>query len=135
MHSMQMLRGNGFPVMVGCVYAMLALFYGISFLIASQSEGRPLKLSISWWKYMLLAAVDLEANYLVTRAYNYTNITSVMLLDCFTIPVVMGLSRVFLGRRYNRIHAIGVVTCILGLCLVVVSDLISGNNQTQARDP
>lgn len=29
------------------------------------------------WKYLLLAAVDVEANYLVVKAYHYTTVTSV----------------------------------------------------------
>lgn len=42
--------------------------------------------------YLLLAFLDVEANFLVTKAYQYTSITSVTLLDCFTIPAVMVLS-------------------------------------------
>ena len=30
-----------------------------------------------WWKYMLLGLVDIEANYLVIKAYQYTTLTSV----------------------------------------------------------
>lgn len=30
-----------------------------------------------WWKYLLLALVDVEANYTVVKAYQYTTLTSV----------------------------------------------------------
>lgn len=53
-----------------------------------------------WWKYTLLGLADVEANYLIVRAYQYTTLTSVqvggrlgslgfMLLrgDCVLIPV------------------------------------------------
>eukprot|EP01032_Pedospumella_encystans_P033469 gene33469-37825_t len=54
-----------------------------------DETSRPLnKNNILWW-YVFAAILDVEANYLVLLAYNYTTITSVMLLDCFTIPVAM----------------------------------------------
>lgn len=55
-----------------------------------------------WWRFFLLACIDVEANVLLVWAYQYTSITSVMLLDCFTIPSVMILSCVFLKARYTR---------------------------------
>ncbi|KFO24451.1 Solute carrier family 35 member F1 [Fukomys damarensis] len=30
-----------------------------------------------WWKYMVLGLIDLEANYLVVKAYQYTTLTSI----------------------------------------------------------
>lgn len=30
-----------------------------------------------WWKYLLLGLVDVEANYAVVKAYQYTTITSI----------------------------------------------------------
>eukprot|EP00164_Ancoracysta_twista_P002301 GFYU01003044.1.p1 GENE.GFYU01003044.1~~GFYU01003044.1.p1 ORF type:complete len:410 (+),score=59.27 GFYU01003044.1:161-1390(+) len=80
------------------------------------------KTRVAWWWYLLLAIADVEGNYLVVKAYQYTSITSVMLLDCFTIPVVMGLSYFFLGYRYTRWHAAGVVLCVSGLVILVISD-------------
>jgi solute carrier family 35 protein F1/2 len=41
---------------------------------------------------MGLAVLDVEGNYLVTKAYQFTSITSVTLLDSMTIPAVMVLS-------------------------------------------
>lgn len=41
------------------------------------------------WKYFILAFIDVQANYLIVYAYQFTNIASIQLLDCFTIPVVM----------------------------------------------
>ena len=54
---------------------------------------------VSWWKYALIALADVEANFLVGTAYQYTSITSIMLLDCFAIPCAMGLSYWFLGAK------------------------------------
>ncbi|KTF72684.1 hypothetical protein cypCar_00037504 [Cyprinus carpio] len=34
-----------------------------------------------WWKYMILGLIDIEANYLVIKAYQYTTLTSVQVYD------------------------------------------------------
>ena len=75
--------------------------------------------------YLGAALIDVEANFLIIQAYNYTSITSIMLLDCFTIPCAMALSYVFLGCRYTYRHLYGVLLCILGLICIVISDLSS----------
>lgn len=70
------------------------------------------------------AAVDVEANFFVVLAFRYTSITSIMLLDCFSVPCAMLLSHLFLGSRYRPLHLAGVALCIAGLCLTVLSDRI-----------
>lgn len=46
-----------------------------------------------------------------------------MLLDCFSIPVSMVMSRVLLGARYGQRHFLGVLLCVIGLSLTVINDL------------
>ena len=42
---------------------------------------RRMRLRVAWWRYALVALADVEANYLVVKAYALgTNITSVMLI-------------------------------------------------------
>jgi solute carrier family 35 protein F1/2 len=98
-----------------------------------QSEENPkLKgMKLSKWLYLFAAFLDVEANFLVLLAYNYTNITSIMLLDCFTIPCVMTLSYFLLGCRYRQRHGLGVVLCIVGLVVIVVNDVLGGNTNNQ----
>ncbi|XP_077488662.1 solute carrier family 35 member F2-like [Amblyomma americanum] len=70
-------------------------------------------------RYFLLALVDVEANFLLVKAYQYTTLTSVQLLDCFTIPVVLALSWLALKVRYHPVHVLGVSVALLGVgCLV-----------------
>jgi hypothetical protein len=64
-------------------YCLLAATCGPLLLWRRAAPQAPLRL------YALLALLDVEANYLVTKAYQYTFITSVTLLDCFAIPAVM----------------------------------------------
>ncbi|MBN3303255.1 S35F1 protein, partial [Amia calva] len=82
-----------------------------------------------WWKYMILGLIDIEANYLVIKAYQYTTLTSVQLLDCFVIPVVLLLSWFFLLVRYKAVHFIGVGVCLLGMGCMVGADVLVGRQQ------
>lgn len=44
----------------------------------SAGEGNLLAiLKQRWWKYMILGLIDIEANYLVLKAYQYTTLPSV----------------------------------------------------------
>ncbi|KAH9152535.1 hypothetical protein AeRB84_005051 [Aphanomyces euteiches] len=78
-----------------------------------------------WWKYMLVAFADVEANFLVVLAYKYTTISSAMLLDCFTLPVVMYLSITFLHAKYAAQHYVGVSLCLIGIAFLITSDILS----------
>ena len=80
------------------------------------------KLQCPWYLYFVLALLDVEANVIIISAYNYTTITSIMLLDCFSIPCVMLLSCCFLGARYQTQHIVGVVVCLLGMGCIILSD-------------
>lgn len=83
------------------------------------------------WKakfYIPLALFDVEANYLVVKAYQYTTITSAMLLDSFTIPCVTLLTLFFLGTKYNLRHLAGIVFCLAGNVVAVYSDIRAGTS-------
>lgn len=98
-------------------YVLLALVYGSIMLY----RRKPLK--AKWYYYILLGLVDVEGNFLVVKAYQYTSITSVMLLDCWTIPCVLFLTWFFLKTKYRLQKLIGIVFCIAGLVTVVFSDV------------
>ncbi|CAL0318912.1 unnamed protein product [Lupinus luteus] len=80
-----------------------------------------------WYYYILLGIVDVEANFIVVKSYQYTSLTSVMLLDCWSIPIVMLLTWLFLKTKYRFKKITGVVICVAGLVLVVFSDVHAGD--------
>lgn len=82
---------------------------------------------VSLWWYLFAAFLDVEANYLVLLAYNYTTVTSIMLLDCVTIPCAMILSYFFLSYRYTYRHIFGASICFAGLSIIVITDSVHGN--------
>ncbi|XP_058183563.1 uncharacterized protein LOC131301359 isoform X2 [Rhododendron vialii] len=98
-------------------YVLLALFYGCTFIYRKKA------LKAKWYYYVLLGLVDVEANFLVVKAYQYTSITSIMLLDCWSIPSVIFLTWFFLKTKYRLRKAIGVAICVVGLVVVVFSDV------------
>ncbi|GMH30149.1 hypothetical protein Nepgr_031992 [Nepenthes gracilis] len=97
-------------------YLSLALVYGSIMLYRRK------KLLVPWYYYVGLGFVDVQGNYLVNKAYQYSSITSVTLLDCWTIPWVIILTCIFLGTRYSLWQYFGAAICILGLGLVFLSD-------------
>jgi drug/metabolite transporter (DMT)-like permease len=72
--------------------------------------------------YALIALFDVYASYTTILAFRYTTITSVALFDAFSIPAAIVVSRVFFGRRYTKIHLLGVLVCCVGISLNVLID-------------
>ncbi|XP_010413715.1 PREDICTED: solute carrier family 35 member F1-like isoform X5 [Camelina sativa] len=102
-------------------YLSLAIVYGGIMLYQRPT------IKAKWYNYLLLAFVDVEANFLVVKAYQYTSMTSVMLLDCWAIPCVLVLTWVFLKTKYRLMKISGVVICIVGVVMVVFSDVHAGD--------
>ncbi|XP_062165730.1 uncharacterized protein LOC133872270 [Alnus glutinosa] len=97
-------------------YLSLALVYGSVLLYRRQ------KLLVSWYWYLLLGFVDVQGNYLVNKAYQFSSITSVTLLDCWTVAWVIIMTWIFLGTRYSLWQLFGAAVCVVGLGLVLISD-------------
>ncbi|KAK6139980.1 hypothetical protein DH2020_026275 [Rehmannia glutinosa] len=101
-------------------YLALALVYGTITLHRRQ------KFLVRWYWYLLLGFVDVQGNFLVTKAYEYTSITSVTILDCWTIAWVIILTWLVLGTRYSLWQFFGAGVCLGGLALVLLSDYKPG---------
>ncbi|XP_061916683.1 solute carrier family 35 member F2-like [Entelurus aequoreus] len=110
-------------------YVLLSATYA-PMLLCRPGAGNLFQIARSrWFQYFLLGLVDVEANYAVVRAYQYTTLTSVQLLDCFVIPVVMVLSYWVLKTRYRPVHYVAVCICLLGVGAMVGADLLAGRDQ------
>lgn len=55
------------------------------------------------------------------------------LLDCFVIPVLMLLSRLFLKTRYRLVHFVAVAVCLLGVGAMVGADILAGRNEGSGK--
>ena len=76
----------------------------------------------SYRTYLLMAFLDVEANYLTYLAFRYTSLTSISLLDALAIPSAMVCSRFILKRIYRTPHFVGAAVCIVGVVVNVLGD-------------
>ena len=72
--------------------------------------------------YLAVAFTDVYANYVTILAFKYTTITSVSLFDALAIPSAMIVSRIFVGRRYTKVHLLGVMMCCIGIAINILQD-------------
>ncbi|KAE8813387.1 hypothetical protein D1007_09383 [Hordeum vulgare] len=112
-----------------CTHLLLTLVY-VPILLRRRQ-----KLRIPWYWYLALAFVDVQGNYLVTEAYQYSSITSVTLSDCWTVVWVIMLTWYVLGTRYSFWQFLGATTCVAGLALVLLSDAKSPDAQDPDKMP
>jgi solute carrier family 35 protein F1/2 len=71
----------------------------------------------------LCAVVDIHATILIVYAYQFTTITSVMLLEDFTIPSAFLMSMFFLKVKYQWTHVVALVFCIGGMAVNLTNDI------------
>ncbi|EMS48931.1 hypothetical protein TRIUR3_26065 [Triticum urartu] len=112
-----------------CTHLLLTLVY-VPILLHRRH-----KLRIPWYWYLVLAFVDVQGNYLVTEAYQYSSITSVTLLDCWTVVWAIILTWYALGTRYSFWQFLGAGTCVAGLALVLLSDAKTPDAQDPNKIP
>jgi len=77
------------------------------------------------WKYFILAACDVEANFIVVKAYQYTNLLSCMLLNSWAIPSCLFFSWLFMRTKYTWTQLAGILICVGGLGMLVASDQLT----------
>lgn len=96
----------------------------------------------TWWKYLLLALVDVEANYFIIKAYQMTIVTTIQVylnalknfkqmvprliqfkvIDAFVLPIAVVLSYFLLKQHFKMNHVIGVIACLIGCGLIIMAD-------------
>ncbi|GJJ11097.1 hypothetical protein Clacol_005328 [Clathrus columnatus] len=77
------------------------------------------------WKYFILAACDVEGNFLVVKAYQYTTLLSCMLLDAWAIPMCLFFAWLYMRPKYHWTQLLGIAVCIGGLGMLVASDKLT----------
>lgn len=75
-----------------------------------------------------MGAIDVEGNYFVVKAYQYTSLLSAMLLNCWSTPVCMILSFFFMKIRYRWVQYVGVLIALGGMGMLIASDIMEGKN-------
>ena len=74
----------------------------------------------------ILALIDVEGNYFVVKAYQYTSLLSAMLLDNWSAFVCMILLIVFFKVRYHWSQYLGALVCFAGIGVLLRGDIVLG---------
>ncbi|KAL4862176.1 hypothetical protein BDV12DRAFT_190593 [Aspergillus spectabilis] len=61
-----------------------------------------------WWKYIILSFCDVEGNYFMVLAYEYTTIMSAQLINFWAIVIVCVVSFLFLRVCYHISQVLGI---------------------------
>ncbi|CCD11644.1 unnamed protein product [Trypanosoma congolense IL3000] len=107
-------------------YSFIFTVYGPIFILIyhRHKHEKFRNFSFLWrpWKYIFLGLVDSQANFVIVKAFQYTDLVSAQLLTCFSIPCVLVLSYFILKTRYTFTHIAGCVIALGGLLLLVLLD-------------
>ncbi|OMJ17762.1 putative solute carrier family 35 member [Smittium culicis] len=83
---------------------------------------------------LLLAIADVEGNYFVVKAYNYTNLLSCSLLDTWTLPCVVVFTYFFMKVKYKKLQYVSIFICLVGMGASVFIDNY-GKQGYRGQDP
>ena len=82
-----------------------------------------------WYTYLLLAVMDVEANYLALLSLQHTSLSSSMLLSSLSVLTTVLLRQLILGSApYGRKRMFGVLLCLLGGCLWLLEEFYHGHD-------
>lgn len=90
---------------------------------------------IAIWKLFLCSLVDSHATILIIYAYTMTSITSVMIIEDFSIPSAVILSILFLRVSYFKRHWIAIVICLTGISIGFLNDFLYFEETSEAARP
>lgn len=127
--------GNSMPAFQSLFNYVLLLLIFMPYTIYKTGFKAYLRLMLKeGWKYFILSFLDVQGNYFIVKAYQYTNMLSAALLDNLSVVWVVILSFFLLKVRYHWTQLLGIVVCIAGVVLIIVSDLLMGKDY-HAADP
>ena len=122
-------RGTNIPafqtffnyVLLNLVYTSLTIYkYGVKkWFSIILKDG---------WRYFILAFLDVEGNYFIVLAYEYTNLLSAQLFSFWTVVCVVVISLIFLKVRYHLAQYAGIVVACGGFAILIASDYITRSN-------
>lgn len=109
-------------------YVLLNLVY-TSFTIYKYGFKKWSRLLLKdGWRYFIFAFLDVEGNYFIVKAYEYTNLLSAQLFSFWTVICVVAISMIFLKVRYNLAQYGGIVLACGGFAILIASDYITGES-------
>ena len=81
-----------------------------------------------WYKYAMLAFLDVQANLFIVLSFRFTTITSTTLLSSLSVLSAMVASSYIMKRKFQTNNKLGAILCIIGASMVVLSDASAGKS-------
>ncbi len=81
-----------------------------------------IQLHSPWYFYLILAFLDVQANYFVVLSFQYTSLINTNLLTSLSIISVMTTSKIILKKVFRAYHFVGSFLVLLGASFIVSSD-------------
>ena len=109
-------------------YVLIAVVFGCFLGYAVWNSW----VTFHWLKSLKISAASLtetQANFLIITSFNYTSLVSISVLTQSSVIMVAILSYVINGRRYTLVQYLGLTTCLVGIGLLIVADLMSADWQ------
>lgn len=115
-------------------YVLLTILYTPAWFYVTNDHKSILdSLRQNWWRYLVISLADVEANYFMVKAYSYTVITTIQVIDASILPIALFLSYFLLKLSYKINNYIGVALCLVGCGLIVLADSLVKNLEGQHR--
>jgi solute carrier family 35 protein F1/2 len=90
-----------------------------------------IQLQTPWHTYLLLAVLDVEANYLTMLSFKHTSLSSSMLLTSLSVFSTLLFRRCIFGKSttsYNYKKIIGVFVSVVGACIWIRKDFYQNSH-------
>ena len=101
-------------------YVLLSVIFIPSWLfkVNNANEIR-IRIRENWWKYLLVSLADVEANYLIVKAYSFTIVTTIQVyIKLYTDTCFY--NKIYLQVDYRRIYLANYSDSFLFLAQTVV---------------
>ncbi|CAJ1949428.1 unnamed protein product [Cylindrotheca closterium] len=130
------MKASGFPMFLMLPsYIILAMHLSIRPAITDGEVHKmpiiAIELRRPWWHYICLSVLDILPNYLTLISLNHTSLASTMILGSLSVPSTMAVCGLILGKRFRKVHYVGVALCLIGGLLTLWTD---GNQQSGTGD-
>lgn len=123
-------KGVATPVLqMTLVFGTLAIVFSGK-LFSQRRNKRPSQVNRLW--FLLCGLIELQANASAVKAYQFTSIVSVQLLDCVSIPVVLVISVFCFKTRFNRLHYFGIAISVIGMLALILTDTFYNRANVEA---
>ena len=94
------------------------------YLVVWRRDRKRDQPTLAPWKFLACTLADMHGSLFMIVGYKLTTITSVLLLQDFTIPSALFLSMCILKVKYMQIHMKALFLCAIGMGVSLYNDIV-----------